>query len=330
MPLLEAVGMAPTGKNFTVVTAFMCNEQATTYRWVLQQIKHLYVTSAMTNEAGSILNEGEPLVILTDKESGLMPVIDDKFAVRSNAILKNMSSKISHLALKKIWLEIKKAREMVEDPGKIDADISDVHERDMDSEMHDLTSMLEEISMGPISKVREVRRLIKGIICPVLPEDPCPSLTNAPETAVTKGRRKMNSTKRDKSHWEYVSIAHNKIRKSSGSGFGSRSGSGSGSGPSLRGRGRPPRSCRGRGRGRNSGRSNLSSVVNPDAPSTPFPFNNAFPGFMYDFIQNWKNVVGDVNYFYLLFLLPLTAIAERWMPFASNIGAMTISSRCTS
>ncbi|KAI5658899.1 hypothetical protein M9H77_27692 [Catharanthus roseus] len=27
MPLLEAVGMTPTGKNFTVATAFMCNEQ---------------------------------------------------------------------------------------------------------------------------------------------------------------------------------------------------------------------------------------------------------------------------------------------------------------
>ncbi|KAI5678118.1 hypothetical protein M9H77_09068 [Catharanthus roseus] len=35
MPLLEAVGMTLTGKNFTVATAFMCNEQATTYRWIL-------------------------------------------------------------------------------------------------------------------------------------------------------------------------------------------------------------------------------------------------------------------------------------------------------
>ncbi|KAI5655575.1 hypothetical protein M9H77_32762 [Catharanthus roseus] len=32
MPLLEAVGMTPTGKNFTMATTFMCNEQATTYR----------------------------------------------------------------------------------------------------------------------------------------------------------------------------------------------------------------------------------------------------------------------------------------------------------
>ncbi|KAI5659282.1 hypothetical protein M9H77_28075 [Catharanthus roseus] len=36
MPLLEVVGMTPTGKNFTVATAFMFNEQATTYKWVIQ------------------------------------------------------------------------------------------------------------------------------------------------------------------------------------------------------------------------------------------------------------------------------------------------------
>ncbi|KAI5670860.1 hypothetical protein M9H77_11224 [Catharanthus roseus] len=40
MPLLKAIGMTPTGKNFTIVTAFMRNEQATTCRWVLEQIKH--------------------------------------------------------------------------------------------------------------------------------------------------------------------------------------------------------------------------------------------------------------------------------------------------
>ncbi|KAI5648163.1 hypothetical protein M9H77_34168 [Catharanthus roseus] len=32
IPLLEAIGMTLTGKNFTVATTFMCNEQATTYR----------------------------------------------------------------------------------------------------------------------------------------------------------------------------------------------------------------------------------------------------------------------------------------------------------
>ncbi|KAI5669133.1 hypothetical protein M9H77_18986 [Catharanthus roseus] len=110
MPLLETVGMTPTGKNYIVATAFICNEQATTYRWVLQQIKHLYVTSAMSNGHSSIMS------------------------------------------------------------------------KDMGSEMRNLTSMLEEISTSPISKVQEVRLLIKGVICPVLPQDPCPPLTNPLET----------------------------------------------------------------------------------------------------------------------------------------------------
>ncbi|KAI5664597.1 hypothetical protein M9H77_23920 [Catharanthus roseus] len=158
---------------------------------------------------------------------------------------------------------------------------------DMKSKMRDITSLLQEISTSPISNVREVRRLIKGVIHPVLLDDPCQTLSTLLETTVTKGRRKTNSTKRDKSHWEYVSIAHRKIGKSSGSG--------SGSNPSPRGRGRPPRSSRGGGGGRSSGKSSLSCVVSPDSPSVPFPFNNAFYMFMYQFIQNWKNMVGDGN-----------------------------------
>ncbi|KAI5658357.1 hypothetical protein M9H77_27150 [Catharanthus roseus] len=86
----------PTGKNFTVATAFMCNEHATTYRWALQQIKHLYVSSAMSTGNVSILN-------------------DEKYEVKSNPILKNVSNYINHMALKKIWLEIKKAGELSDD-----------------------------------------------------------------------------------------------------------------------------------------------------------------------------------------------------------------------
>ncbi|KAI5669023.1 hypothetical protein M9H77_18876 [Catharanthus roseus] len=33
----------------------------------------------------------------------------------------------------------------------------------------------------------------------------------------------------------------------------------------------------------------------PDSPPVPFPFKNAFLGFTYQFIQNWKNVIGDGN-----------------------------------
>ncbi|KAI5647575.1 hypothetical protein M9H77_33580 [Catharanthus roseus] len=162
--------------------------------------------------------------------------LKEKYGAKSNVILKNLSNKVSHLVLKKIMDELKKAREMVEEPGsnclhylrkshslscacelvhrfqylipireedvdifwkklEIGSDILEEHDRDMDSEKRDLTSLIHEISMGPISKVREVKCLIKG----------------------------------------------------SRSG----SGSGSGSGPSSHGRGRPPRSGKGRGRGRN-------------------------------------------------------------------------------
>ncbi|KAI5669306.1 hypothetical protein M9H77_19159 [Catharanthus roseus] len=213
--------------------------------------------------------------------------LKEKYGAKSNPILKNLCNKISHLGLKKIMDELKKARQMVEEPDK--------HNGDMESEMRDLTSLLQEISTGPISNVWEVRRLIKGVIHPVLPDDPCQPLSTPPEIAVTKGRRKTNSTKRDKSHWEYVSIAYKKIGNSSGSGSGSGSSSGFGSNPSPRRRDRPPRGGRGRGRRRSSGRSSLSTVVSPDSPPVPFPFKNAFPGFTYQFIQNWKNVVGDGN-----------------------------------
>ncbi|KAI5677618.1 hypothetical protein M9H77_08568 [Catharanthus roseus] len=42
-------------------------------------------------------------------------VIQKNFNAKSNAMLKNISNHISHWALKKIWLEIKRAREIVDD-----------------------------------------------------------------------------------------------------------------------------------------------------------------------------------------------------------------------
>ncbi|KAI5650303.1 hypothetical protein M9H77_36308 [Catharanthus roseus] len=42
--------------------------------------------------------------------------LKEKYAAKSNAILANISNKISHLVLKMIWLEIKKAHEIVENP----------------------------------------------------------------------------------------------------------------------------------------------------------------------------------------------------------------------
>ncbi|KAI5663490.1 hypothetical protein M9H77_22813 [Catharanthus roseus] len=131
--------------------------------------------------------------------------------------------------------------------------------KDIDSKMRDLAFLLDQISTGPMSKVTD-----------------------------TKGRRKTNSIKRDKSYWEHMSITHRKIQKSSGSSSGSGPGSSSGSGLGSRGRGRPPRAPGGRGRWRSSGRSSLSSlssVIDPSTGST-FPCIEALPSFVYAFIEN--------------------------------------------
>ncbi|KAI5657303.1 hypothetical protein M9H77_26096 [Catharanthus roseus] len=69
-------------------------------------------------------------------------------------------------------------------------------EKDIDSEKRDLAFLLDQISTCPISKVTEMCRLAKGVLNPVLPEDPSMTLTSAPEVTATKGQHKMNSTKR--------------------------------------------------------------------------------------------------------------------------------------
>ncbi|KAI5667130.1 hypothetical protein M9H77_16983 [Catharanthus roseus] len=51
-----------------------------------------------------------------------------------------------------------------------------------------------------------MRRLAKGVLNPVLPEDPSVILTSPPEVVVTKGRKKTNSIKRDKSQADLVLV----------------------------------------------------------------------------------------------------------------------------
>ncbi|KAI5659504.1 hypothetical protein M9H77_28297 [Catharanthus roseus] len=174
----------------------------------------------------------------------------EKFNVKSNQILRIVSNKISHLALKKIWLEISRAVERIDDPKN--------KCRHYMRTSHDL----------PCS-FREIRRLTKGVLSPVLPEDLGVTLTSPPEIQKSRG-------------------------SGSGSGSGSDSGSGLWSGSGSRGRGRPSRAPRGRGRGCSRGRSSLSSVIDP-SPYFTFPYTNAFPTFIYPFIKNWKNVIGDRN-----------------------------------
>ncbi|KAI5678503.1 hypothetical protein M9H77_09453 [Catharanthus roseus] len=101
-------------------------------------------------------------------------------------------------------------------------------EKGMDSEMRDLAFLLDKISTGPISKVRKMCCCGKGVLSPVLPKDLGMTLISIPKVTATKGQRKTNSTKKDKSYWEHMSITYRKIQKlsssSSGSGFGSESG----------------------------------------------------------------------------------------------------------
>ncbi|KAI5653113.1 hypothetical protein M9H77_30300 [Catharanthus roseus] len=100
MPLLEVVGMTLTSKNFTEATAFMVNEQATTYRWVLQQIKHLYLLNAMSTENQEDVCDHVPKNVLA-KLTELTK--DEEVASR-------------HLALKKMWYEIPRATGIYDDP----------------------------------------------------------------------------------------------------------------------------------------------------------------------------------------------------------------------
>ncbi|KAI5664503.1 hypothetical protein M9H77_23826 [Catharanthus roseus] len=173
-PLLEVVGMTPTGKNFIVATAFIRNEQATTYRWVLQQIKHLYFSNEMSIENQQDLNAHEPKlnplahkfetvwtsrvmhfgvdttnraesehsllklwlltchgdldIVFLNVDSLIRSQIADiksslknsktkeNFNAKSNPILRNISNKISYLALKKISVEITRVAKIIDDP----------------------------------------------------------------------------------------------------------------------------------------------------------------------------------------------------------------------
>ncbi|KAI5678550.1 hypothetical protein M9H77_09500 [Catharanthus roseus] len=229
MPLLEALGMTSTGKNFTVATACMCNEQATTYRWhkLINEIdeaeyrKKLEVLKTRWKSRPDLLHFGIETTNHAESEHSVLKlwlstrhgdldtiylnidsVIKKKYDAKSDPILKNLSNRISHLALKKIWFEIKRAGEIRDDLQskcghylrkshglpcacklchwyqyllllepkdvyiywrklEIGVDILSVYERDLDSEMRDLTWLLEK-----------VRRLVKGVISPVLSDDP--------------------------------------------------------------------------------------------------------------------------------------------------------------
>ncbi|KAI5666550.1 hypothetical protein M9H77_16403 [Catharanthus roseus] len=84
------------------ITYKMNKVLGSTYRWVLEQIKHLYVSSAMSTGNEAIVNDGEPIVVIIDRESGLMPVIEDMFSksyhmLRRRNIDQNMLAKLTEV-----------------------------------------------------------------------------------------------------------------------------------------------------------------------------------------------------------------------------------------
>ncbi|KAI5659456.1 hypothetical protein M9H77_28249 [Catharanthus roseus] len=236
--LLEAIGMTPTGKNFTVATAFMRNEYATTYRWTtnIAESEHsvlkLWLSTCHGDFDTMFLNidyliEGQISEIKTSLE---ISKLKEKYGAKSNPILKNI---------------------------KIGVDISTVHERDINFKMHDLTSMLEEISTSLISKVREVHRLIKGVTSPVLLDDPC-----APLTTPSPQNRSQEGMTEDKFNQKGLSLTGNT--------------------QAVQGPDREPGPFLGLVlvHVEEVDRQVFSSVVNTDTPSTPFSYIDAFPSFM--------------------------------------------------
>ncbi|KAI5667970.1 hypothetical protein M9H77_17823 [Catharanthus roseus] len=308
IPLLEAVGMTSTGKNFTVATAFMRNEQDSTNKWSMEttnraESEHSVLKIWLSTCHGDLdtvfLNVDSVIESQIAEIKSLLEnsKLKEKFNARSNPILKNISNRICHWALKKIWCEIKRARELVNDAqNKFSHYLRKSHGLPCVCELlsryeHCIPLQLEDVSI--FWRTLEIGVHIPSAHAWDIESEICDLTTMLDEiSTVTKERQKTNSTKRDKSYWEHVSISHRKIGKSSGSGIGSGSGFGFGSGSNSRGRGRPPRDPK--GKGRSSERSNLSSIVNPCTPVI-FLYIDAFSGFVYEFIPNSKNVIGNGN-----------------------------------
>ncbi|KAI5680629.1 hypothetical protein M9H77_01856 [Catharanthus roseus] len=101
-----------------------------------------------------------------------------------------------------------------------------------------------------------MRHLAKGVLNPILPEDPGVTLTSLP---------------RYRSQADLFLVLALDLGRCP-----------------VRVLGRDP------GRGRDRGRSNLSAVKHA-SPCSTFPYTNAFPAFIYPFISNWKSVIGDGN-----------------------------------
>ncbi|KAI5673942.1 hypothetical protein M9H77_14306 [Catharanthus roseus] len=257
MPLLEVVGMTPTGKNFT-------NEQD--------------------------VNAHEPKIIITNRESGLIPVINKVLSTAYHMLCRrhidqNVLAKLTELikyeevaswfingswkklldeideqeylrkleVLKTKWQNICWTKRVmhfgVETTNRVESEhsvlklwLSTCH-GDLDTVFLNIYSLIQSQIVDIKGSLENSRTKEKFNV------KSNPILRNISNKISHLALKKIwieitrtNSTKRDKSYWEHMSIAHRKIQKSSasssGSGSRSRLGLGSGSGSRERERDR--------------------------------------------------------------------------------------------
>ena len=67
MPLLHVAGVAPTGEAFSIAFAFMSQENAIQYQWVVAQFKDF------------VLGDQEPDIIITDNEDALLAALNSVY-----------------------------------------------------------------------------------------------------------------------------------------------------------------------------------------------------------------------------------------------------------
>ncbi|KAI5672835.1 hypothetical protein M9H77_13199 [Catharanthus roseus] len=73
-------------KIYNVVAKFKNNRMQT--QWILQKIKHLYFSSVVSTRKEQDGGPHEPCVIIIDRESGLMSVIEDVFSTAYHILCK--------------------------------------------------------------------------------------------------------------------------------------------------------------------------------------------------------------------------------------------------
>ncbi|KAI5676188.1 hypothetical protein M9H77_07138 [Catharanthus roseus] len=140
-----------------------------------------------------------------------------------------------------------------------------------------------------------MRRLAKGVLNPILPEDPGVTLTS-PLRYKSQADLVLALDLDRGAVWV---LGRDPVRE------------------------RPPRAPRGRGIGRDHGRSSLSAVIHASLYSI-FPYTNAFSAFIYPFISNWKNVIGDGNCGYRIVAVFVFGDEHQWPEWVQRYVLMSL------